>query len=217
MTQPTLVLHDYWRSGAAYRVRIALHLKGLAFRQTAVDLSNGAQHAPDYRALNPQGLVPLLEADGQRLTQSGVILEWLEETYPEPSLLPSNPKDRAVVRAMAAIIGCDIHPLHNLRVLQQLRGPLAATEGQVGAWIKRWMTDGFRALEEGVAAHGGQYAFGDQPTFIDCYLTPQVYAAQRFHVDLTAFPAIRRVVEFAGTQPAFQAAHPSAQPDAPHI
>jgi len=210
-----LVLHDYWRSGAAYRTRIALHLKGLAFDQVAIDLRRGAQREEDYLSRNAQGLVPLLEADGRSFTQSVAILEWLEETYPTPPLLPPDPEGRCVVRAMAAIVGADIHPLNNLRVLQQLRGPLGASEEQVGAWISRWITEGFTALEAMIAAHGGLFAYADTPTFADCYLAPQVYSAERFAVDLAPFPGIRRVTDHARSQPAFLAAHPDRQPDAP--
>jgi len=213
MSAPALLLHDYWRSGAAYRVRIALNLKGLAFSQIAVDLRGGAQRSPDYLALNPQGLVPRLDVDGFALTQSGAILEWLEETHPSPPLLPPQPKGRAIVRAMAAIVGCDIHPLNNLRVLQALRGSLGASETQIKAWIGRWILEGFEALEVLVTAHGGLFAFGDHPTFADCYLTPQVYSADRFEIDLAPFPAIRRVVDHATSQPSFRAAHPNHQPD----
>jgi maleylpyruvate isomerase len=214
MTQPNLTLYDYWRSGAAHRTRIALHLKGLSFRQLSVDLRAGAQSRPAYRDLNAQGLVPTLEADGQCLGQSTAILEWLEEVHPQPALLPSTPQARAVVRAMAAIIGSDIHPLNNLRVQQQLRGPLGASEAQVNAWISRWVREGFTALEAMIVAHGGQFAYGDTPTFVDCYLIPQVYSAERFKVDLTDFPAIRRVAAHAAGLPAFQAAHPQVQADA---
>ena len=210
-----LVLYDYWRSGAAYRTRIALHLKGLAFDQVAVDLRLGEQREEAYLARNPQGLVPLLEADGRPLVQSVAILEWLEEVHPQPPLLPSGPEARSLVRAMAAIVGCDMHPLNNMRVQQQLRGPLGASEEQVSAWIARWITEGFTALEAMIAAHGGLYAYGDAPTLADCYLTPQVYSAERFAVDLTPFPAIRRVTDHARSQPAFLAAHPDRQPDAP--
>jgi maleylpyruvate isomerase len=209
-----LVLHDYWRSGAAYRVRIALNLKGLAFERRVVDLRAGAQAGRDYLALNPQGLVPVLEADGVVLTQSGAILEWLEETFPAPPLLPPDARSRAVVRAMADIVGRDIHPLNNLRVQKELRGPLGVSEGQVSAWIARWVTAGFTALEALIAQHGGAFAFGDAPTLADCHLVPQVYSARRFEVDLEGFPHIRRVEAAAAALAAFAAAHPNAQADA---
>lgn len=207
---PRLTLFDYWRSGAAYRTRIALNLKGLAYQRIPVDLRDGEQSAPAYLAVNGQGLVPTLEIDGRRLSQSPAILEWLEEVYPDPPLLPKAPLDRAIVRAMAAVIGCDIHPLNNLRVQQRLRGSLHASEAEVSAWIDRWIRAGFEGLEPLVATHGGLYAFGDRPTFADCYLAPQVYSAERFKVDLTDFPTLRRVVDQALQHPAFAAAHPDA-------
>jgi maleylpyruvate isomerase len=215
MTGP--ILHDYWRSGAAYRTRIALHLKGLPFRQLSVNLRAGAQRTPAYRDLSAQGLVPVLEVDGQRFSQSGAILEWLEEVHPEPPLLPATPNARAVVRAMAAIVGSDIHPLNNLRVLQQLRGPLGASEAQIDAWTSRWICEGFAALDSMIGDHGGLFAYGDRPTLVDCYLTPQVYSAERFKIDLAPFPAVLRVTAHAAGLPAFQAAHPQAQPDAPAV
>jgi maleylpyruvate isomerase len=209
-----LVLHDYWRSGAAYRVRIALNLKGLAFERQVVDLRAGAQAGRDYLALNPQGLVPVLEADGVVLTQSGAILEWLEERFPDPPLLPADAQSRAVVRAMADIIGRDIHPLNNLRVQKELRRSIGASEAQVQAWIARWITAGFTALEALIAQHGGAFAFGDAPTLADCHLVPQVYSARRFEVDLEGLPNIRRVEALVSALPAFAAAHPNAQADA---
>jgi maleylpyruvate isomerase len=208
MTEPQLVLHDYWRSAAAYRVRIALGLKGLTYDAVAVDLRAGAQTSAAYRALNPQGLVPTLEAGGRPLSQSGAILEWLEETYPTPPLLPAPPDDRQIVRAMVGVIGCDIHPLNNLRVLNALRATFHATDDQIKDWAGRWIGAGFEALEVMTGAHGGQFAFGDEPTLADCHLVPQVYSAERFRVDLAPFPTVRRVVAQAQAHPAFQAAHP---------
>jgi maleylpyruvate isomerase len=208
-----LVLHGYWRSGTSYRTRIALHLKDLAFDQVPVDLRAGEQRQEADLAHNPQGLVPTLEADGLRLTQSPAILEWLEERFPDPPLLPEKPEARAIVRAMAALVGCDIHPLNNLRVLQQLRG-LGVDETATSDWTSRWITEGFAALESLIAEHGGGYAFGDRPTLADCYLVPQAYSAERFIVDLSPFPRILDVVERAREHPAFIAAHPENQPDA---
>ena len=210
-------LHGYWRSGTSYRVRIALNLKGLDYEQAPHDLRAGAQHEPAYRAINPQGLVPALEVDGRVITQSPAILEWLEERYPEPALLPADPDARATVRAMAAVIACDIHPLNNLRVLKVLKHDLGAPQPQIDAWTARWITDGFSALEAMIAAHGGAYAFGDTPGLADCYLVPQVYSAERFNVDLARYPHIRAVAAHARAQPPFAAAHPDNQPDAaPH-
>ncbi len=209
-----MILHDYWRSGAAYRVRIALALKGVAYDQVTHDLRTGAQGATDYRALNPQRLVPAIEADGDVLTQSPAILEWLDERYPSPALLPAGLADRAIVRAMAATVACDIHPLNNLRVLQTLRRDFGADEAAVAAWIARWIGDGFAALEVMIGRHGNGFAFGDAPTLADCCIVPQVYSAERFAVDLTPYPQLMAAVERARTLPAFQAAHPDRQPDA---
>ena len=208
-------LHDYWRSGAAYRVRIALALKGVAFDRVAHDLRTGAQRAGAYRSLNPQGLVPALETDGgDVLTQSPAILEWLEETYPHPPLLPAAPGARAVVRSMAATIACDIHPLGNLRVQQALRGDFGADAEAVNRWIGRWIAEGFAALEAAIARHGGGFAFGDTPTLADCHLVPQVYSAERHAVDLSPYPCLMAAADRARALPAFAAAHPSVQPDA---
>ena len=209
-----MILHGYWRSSAAYRVRIALNLKGLEFSQANHDLRTGAQRSEGFRTLNPQGLVPALELDGEAFTQSGAIIELLDELYPEPPLLPREAHARAHARAMAALIACDIHPLNNLRVLSVLRGDLDANEVQVSGWITRWITEGFAALERLIARHGGAYAFGDQPGIVDCHLIPQVYSAERFKVDLSPYPRLRAVADHARAHPAFAAAHPSAQPDA---
>jgi maleylpyruvate isomerase len=210
----TAILHGYWRSTASYRVRIALNLKGVAHDQRTHDLRQGAQRSDAYLALNAQGLVPALEIDGTVLTQSLAILEWLDEIQPVPSLLPFAPGARAVVRAMAGVIACDIHPLNNLRVLNTLRGDFAATDAQVQAWIARWIAEGFDALERLVERHGGAFAFGDAPTLADCCLIPQIYSAERFAVDLTPFPRLVAVGMHARALSAFAAAHPDRQPDA---
>jgi len=210
----SIVLHGYWRSGTSYRVRIALGVKGVAYAQAAHDLRTGAQIAPEYRALNPQGLVPALEAQGAVLTQSPAILEWLEERYPDPPLLPPDPLDRAQVRAMAALVACDVHPLNNLRVLNALRADFGADEAAVRAWIARWIGDGFAALEQLVGRHGRGFAWGDRPTLADCCLVPQLYAAERFGVDLAPYPAVVAAGERARALHAFAAARPEAQPDA---
>jgi maleylpyruvate isomerase len=206
------VLYGYWRSGTSYRTRIALELKGLAYEQVAVDLRAGAQSDAAFKRLNPQGLVPALEIDGHVLTQSPAILEWLEEAHPEPPLLPADPYARAEVRAMAAIVECDVHPLNNLRVLKAVKG-LGGDEA-VSAWTARWIGAGFEALERLIERRGGHWAFGDSPTLADCCLVPQIYSARRFEVDLQPYPKVRAIEARAAEHPAFQAAHPDRQPDA---
>lgn len=208
-----MILHGYWRSGAAYRTRIALELKGLSYEQQGHDLRTGAQKEPAYVALNPQGMVPALEVDGAVLTQSPAILEWLEEAHPTPALLPSDAIGRAHVRAMAALIGCDIHPLNNLRVGKALREGFGADQAAVDAWAARWILPGFEALEALVARHGAGWSYGDAPTLADCYLIPQIYSAGRFNVPLDAFPRLLAIDEAAREHPAFMAAHPDSQPD----
>lgn len=209
-----MLLHGYWRSTASYRVRIALNLKGLSYEQATHDLRTGAQRSDVFRALNPQGLVPALEADGHFLTQSPAILEWLEERFPAPPLLPEGPDARATVRAFAAIVACDIHPLNNLRVLNALRSDFQAGAESVNGWIARWIAEGFVALEAMVSRYGGDYAFGDAPTLADCLLVPQVYSAERFGVDLAPFPNLAGAAARARSTEPFRAAHPDAQPDA---
>jgi maleylpyruvate isomerase len=209
-----MILHGYWRSGAAYRTRIALALKGLDYELQGVDLRTGAHKSEVFVALNPQAMVPALELDGAVLTQSPAILEWLEETCPAPALLPAAPADRAHVRAMAALIGCDIHPLNNLRVGKALRETFGADQPAIDAWAARWILPGFEALEALVARHGDGWCFGDAPTLADCYLIPQIYSARRFNVPLEAFARLLAIDTLASQHPAFIAAHPDAQPDA---
>lgn len=211
----SLVLYGYWRSGAAWRVRIALELKGLAYTDAAIDLRQGEQQATEYLAINPQGLVPALGVDGIPLTQSLAILEWLEEAHPAPALLPGDPLDRAKVRAMATLCACDIHPLNNPRVLNALRQDLHADEDAVSVWINRWTTAGFAALERMLECHSGLFAFGDSATLADCCLVPQVYSARRFGVDLSIFPLIAKVDHNCAALAPFQAADARNQPDAP--
>lgn len=212
MTQT--VLHGYWRSSAAYRVRIALNLKGVAYAQVAHDLRAGAQAESAYRAIAPIGLVPALEINGQLLTQSLAILEWLEEHVPNPALLPDSPFARARIREMAAIVACDIHPLNNLRVLKALKGELCADEIAVQTWIARWIGEGFAALEAIALSHGGEFCFGDAPTLADCCLIPQIYNARRFDVDLSHYPTLRAIDARCATIDAFVRAAPEQQPDA---
>jgi maleylpyruvate isomerase len=208
------VLHGYWRSGTSYRTRIALELKGLAYEYRAVDLRAGEHKGDAYRSINPQGLAPTLEVDGHALIQSPAILEWLEERYAEPPLLPRDAFERATVRAMEAIVACDIHPLNNLRVLKSIRHDLGADDAQQAAWTSRWIGAGFEALEAMIARHGGHWSFGDSPTLADCCLVPQINSARRFDVDLAPFERIRAIEARAAEHPAFQAAHPDKQPDA---
>lgn len=209
-----LHLRSYWRAGAPYRVRIGMALKGLDYDVVPVDLLAGEQREAEHLAANPQGLVPALEVEGAVLTQSLAILEWLEETRPEPPLLPPDPVDRATVRAMALAVACDIHPLNNVRV-QKALAAAGLDEAARGTWSRRWIEDGFGALEALVRRHGRGWSFGDAPTLSDCCLIPQVYGAARFGVDMAPFPALAAVAARAEAHPAFQAAHPDRQPGAP--
>lgn len=209
-----MILHGYWRSGTSYRTRIALNLKGLAYEQRGIDLRQGDQRSAAYLRLNPQGLVPALAVEGAVLIQSPAILEWLEDAHPTPPLLPADPMARAQVRAMAAVVGCDIHPLNNLRVGKALREGFGADQAAVDAWAGRWIDAGFETLEALVTRHGDGWCFGDAPTLADCYLIPQIYSARRFNVALDAFPRLRAIEAAAEAHPAFQAAHPDRQPDA---
>lgn len=210
----TWTLHSAWRATAPYRVRIGLQLKGCAYDYAALDLIRGDQREAAYRAVNAQGLTPALVLDdGTVLAQSLAILEWLEETIPAPPLLPKAPLDRALVRRMALIVACDIHPLNNTRVGRKLN-KMGVSQEATSDWIQGWIRDGFDALEPLVAAHAGRFAFGDAPTIADCCLIPQVYSANRFGVDLAPYPAIAGLAQRANEHPAFVAAHPNQQPDA---
>ena len=212
-----MTLHGYWRSSASYRVRLAANLKGLAYEQVSYDLRRGEQRTPTLRRLSPLGLVPALEVEGGSLTQSLAILEWLEETYPAPPLLPADAMERAAVRAMASTIACDIHPLNNLRVLQALRRGMGASEQAVQDWIARWITEGFAGLDVMVRDHGRNFCFGDTPTMADCCLIPQIYNARRYHVDLTDFPELLAIDARCREVDAFARAAPESQPDADGI
>ena len=209
-------IYGYFRSSAAYRVRIALNLKGLAPERVFVHLREGAQLAAGYLALNPQGLVPMLVADdGTVLTQSLAIVEWLDETHPEPPLLPGSAADRARIRAIALAIACDIHPLNNLRVLRYLAGPLAVPEPARDTWYRHWCDVGLAALETQLAreAATGRYCHGDAPTLADVCLVPQLANARRLSVDLTRYPTLLRIDEACNLLPAFADAAPARQPD----
>lgn len=206
-------LFTYYRSTSSYRVRIALALKGLDYQALPVNLLKGEQLGAGYAAINPQGRVPALRTDGgDVLVQSPAIIEYLEEAYPQPALLPAGTEDRARVRAVAAIIACDVHPLHNVSVLNQLR-QLGHDESQVNQWIGHWIGQGLAAIEQLIGDEG--FCFGASPGLADVYLIPQLYAAERFTVDLGAYPRIRRVAALAQRHPAFVTAHPSRQPDTP--
>lgn len=205
------VLYDYFRSSASYRVRIALNLKGLEYEQREVSLVDGAQNDPAYRAINPQGLVPMLEIDGERLTQSLSIIVYLDQQYRDPPLMPTDPVDGAHVRSLALAVACDIHPLNNLRVLKYLRGQLGVSEEAKDEWYRHWVVEGLAALEEMARPKAGAFLFGDAPTIADVCLVPQLYNARRFSVPLTDYPTLRRADETASAHAAFAAAHPDRQ------
>ena len=206
-------LYSAWRASGPYRLRIALALKGLAYDYIPVDLVAGEQRGEAYGAINAQHLVPTLDVDGEVMTQSLSILEWLEETHPEPALLPSTPLDRQRVRAMCGVVACDIHPVNNLRILKQLSAMGIDEDGR-NTWVARWIDEGFAALEPMIARHGAGYAFGETPTMADCLLVPQIYNANRFGVDLSPYPALMAAGEHALKHPAIAASHPNLQPDA---
>ncbi len=210
-------LYGYFRSSAAYRVRIALNLKGLAYDQAPVNLVKGEQRGEDFLARNPQGLVPaLVTDDGVRLTQSLAICEYLDERYPEPALLPVDAAGRARVRALAQSVACEIHPLNNLRVLKYLTGELGVDEAAKMTWYRHWIAEGFAALEAQLSreAGSGDFCHGDTPGLADLCLVPQVFNAERFACDLAPYPRIRRIVANCRALDAFARAAPEAQPDA---
>ncbi|WP_029031541.1 maleylacetoacetate isomerase [Salinarimonas rosea] len=206
-------LHGYFRSSAAYRVRIALNLKGVPFEHATVHLLKGEHRSEAWRARHPQGRVPALETDaGEMLIQSPAILEWIEERWPQPPVLPQDALERARVRAVCAIVACDIHPLNNLATLGWLKERLGADQAAVDAWYAHWIQEGFSAIERLIDPR--PYAFGEAPGMADLHIVPQVFNARRFSVPLEAFPRIRAVAETCAAHPAFAAAAPENQPDA---
>ncbi len=211
-------LYNYFRSSASYRVRIALNLKGLSYDYVPIHLRRGGgeQLQPTYKAVNPQGLIPTLEDDGQVLTQSLAILEYLDEQYPEPPLLPPAPADRALVRSIALAIACEIHPIQNLRILKYLQETLHHSEEEVQEWNRHWITQGLTALEQIVRStpRRGGFCFDNTPTLADLCLVPQMVNARRFGCDLSTCPTLVQIDSLCRTMPAFAKAAPEAQPDA---
>ena len=212
-------LYHYFRSSASYRVRIALNFKGLPWQTALVDLRApaSAQHTPEFRAVNPQGLIPVLADGEQVITQSLAIIEYLEETHPQPPLLPRTAAERALVRSLALAVACDIHPLGNLRVLNYLRASLHADDQVVNAWAGQWIGLGFAALEERVqhTSGDGLHMFGSSVTVADVCIVPQMYNARRYQVDVAPYPRLRAICAQLESLPAFARAAPEAQPDAP--
>ena len=218
MSEP-LQLYSYWRSSAAYRVRIGLNLKGLDYDILPVHLlrDGGQQHSDGYRELNPQALVPLLCHGHRRLGQSLAILEYLDEVWPSPPLLPGTARERQRARALALLVACDIHPLNNLRVLQYFEREWGVPQAERDGWVRHWIEDGFRAAEALLADHPstGTFCEGNTPGLADCCLVPQAYNARRFGIDMAAFPTLQRIEAACLALPAFDAARPERQPDAP--
>lgn len=214
-----LRLYSYWRSSAAYRVRIGLNLKGLPYEIVPIHLlrDGGQQRTAEFRQVNPQGLVPVLQHGNRQLRQSLAILEYLDETWPERPLLPATARSRQRVRAIAMAIACDVHPLNNLRVLQYFEHEWNVPQPERDAWVRHWIVDGFAAVEAMLRDHlaTGAYCDGESPTIADCCLIPQVYNARRFGVDIAQFPTIARIEAACLKLPAFDLARPEMQPDRP--
>jgi maleylacetoacetate isomerase len=212
-------LYHYYRSSAAYRVRIALNLKGIRWETALVDLRApaSAQRTPEFLTVNPQGLIPVLQDGAHTITQSLAIIEYLEETRPQPRLLPPDPADRAQVRSLALAVACDMHPLGNLRVLNYLRSTFGADENAVNAWVGQWIGAGFGALEARVqrSSGDGRHMFGSVVTLADVCIGPQMYNARRYQCDLQPYPRLRAICAHLESLPAFAQAAPEAQPDAP--
>jgi maleylacetoacetate isomerase len=209
MTRP--IFYEYFRSSAAYRVRIALKLKGIDYESRQIDLREGEQRSDEYRAINPQGLVPMLEVDGHRITQSLAIIVYLDMRYPNQPLLPASADARSHVISLSETVACDIHPLNNLRVLKYLKSELGHSQEDVDRWYAHWITEGLSALEAVAAPRAGTFLLGDGPTAADCCLVPQLYNARRFNVPLDDYPTLLRVDENANRLDAFAAAHPDRQ------
>jgi len=210
-------LYGYFRSGTSHRLRIALNLKGLTYEQVAVDLRREEHLLATYKSVNPQQLVPALDvAEGDVLIQSPAIIEWLEERYPQRPLLPEGVRDRAHVRALAAIVGCDVHPINNRRILETLRHRFGANEDAINEWCRTWISSGFDAYEAMVVARTrvGSFSFGNSPSLADAYLIPQIESARRFKVDLDRWPRLLSIETACSHLEEFQRAAPSAQPDA---
>lgn len=209
-------LYNFFRSGSSHRLRIALNLKGLDYDYIAVDLRTEEHCGDAFKGLNPQGLVPALVDGDTTLTQSPAIIEWLEERHPDPPLLPADPELRARVRALAAIVGCDIHPINNRRILEYMRSTLGCDQAALNAWCAMWINAGFEAIEKMLATDTGRgrFCFGDAPTLADVYLIPQVESARRFNVDLTPYPNIVAIDHACSQLPEFAHAVPQLQPDA---
>ena len=208
---PLPVLYDYYRSSAAYRVRIGLNLKDVEYESRPVNLLNGEQKSDEYRSLNPQGLVPMLDIDGRRLTQSLSILVYLDQAVPEPPLMPRDVADQAHVRTLALTVACDIHPLNNLRVLKYLASTFAIEPDARDEWYRHWIREGLAALEILSAPRAGDFLFGDSPTLADICLVPQLFNARRYGVPLDDYPTLLRADENASKLEAFAAAHPDRQ------
>jgi maleylacetoacetate isomerase len=208
-------LYSFFRSSAAFRVRIALNLKGIDYEIVAVNLPNGAHRTAEFLAVNPQATIPTLDDDGTILWQSLAIIEYLDARYPAPRLIPLEPVARARGQALAQLIACEIHPLNNLRVLTYLRGELKLDEAAISKWYTHWVAEAFTALETFVAQwSGGRYCFGDSLSLADVYLVPQMYNARRFNCDLTPYPTLVRIAQALEQEPAFARAAPDRQPDA---
>jgi maleylacetoacetate isomerase len=210
-----MTFYGYFRSSAAYRCRIAFNLKGVQPETVFVHLRKTEQHADEYRSRNPQGLVPALEVDGTTLTQSLAIIEWLDETHPEPALLPADPLTRARVRAFAQAIACDVHPLQNLRVLRYLKETLGHEQAALDAWCRHWIGDGLAACEALASRElRGRFLFGDRPGLAEICLVPQMFSAERFGVDVSGLERLKEVTAACAGMPEFAEAHPARQPDA---